>query len=170
MSKRFRIVLILGLLFPFFAAAQADTLTPPYLKHPTLPPFDLLMADSVSHFTKANLPAKSKVLLMIFSPDCSHCQHTAEELSRYKEDMKDITVVMATIHPITDMRKFIEKYKLDSLENVKPGKDVYYLLPSFYSVRNLPFMAFYNKKGKLISVFEGSMSIPKVIRLFKDSR
>jgi thioredoxin-related protein len=170
MRKRFIHILFFLLLLPFFSAAQADTLTPPYLKYPTLPPFDLLMADSLSHFTKANLPSKSKVLLMIFSPDCSHCQHTAEELSEYKEEMKDITVVMATMHSITDMRKFISKYKLDSLENVKPGKDVYYILPSFYSIRNLPFMAFYNKKGKLISVFEGSMSLPKVIRLFKDAR
>jgi thioredoxin-related protein len=168
MIKKFLIFILPGLWLPFFSAAQVDTITPPYLKYPSLPPFDLLMADSTSHFTKANVPSKSKVLLMLFSPDCSHCQHTAEELYTYKKEMKDIQVVMATMHSITDMRKFIARYKLDSLENVKVGKDFSYFLIPYYSIRNFPFMAFYNKKAKLISVFEGSMSIPKVIRIFKE--
>jgi thioredoxin-related protein len=168
MRKILRTLLVVLLFSPIFSAAQADSLTPPYLKHPTLPPINLLMADSLTHFTKANIPSKTKVLLMLFSPDCSHCQHTAQELHKYKDELKDIQVIMATMHSLADMRKFITTYKLDSLENVKVGRDIYYFMASFYSVHNLPFMAFYNKKGKLISVFEGSMPIPKVIALFKE--
>jgi thioredoxin-related protein len=169
MRKLIRTLLTAFLLVPFCADAQVDSLLAPYQKHPTLPPIDLLMADSSTHFRKANIPPKTKVMLMLFSPDCSHCQHTAQELHKYKKEMKDIQVVMATMHPLSDMRNFITTYHLDSLENVKVGKDIYFFMIPFYSIHNLPFMAFYNKKGKLISVFEGSMPLQKVIALFKEN-
>ncbi len=77
---------------------------------------------------------------------------------------------MATMFGIPEMNAFAKKYQLTGLNNVVIGKDIYYLLPPFYDVKNLPFMAFYNKKGDLISVFEGGMAIEKVIELFKNNK
>ncbi len=104
---------------------------------------------------------------MLFSPECSHCQHTAEELQQHKEELKDVEIVMATMHSVTQMNQFIQAYKLNELSNVVVGKDIYYILAPFYNIRNLPFMAFYDKKGKLISVFEGSLPLQKVVAIFK---
>ena len=146
--------------------AQVDSTTPPYKKFPTLPPIQLLLGDSTTKFTKENLPQKKPVLIMLFSPDCSHCQHEAEELSAHKEKMKNIQVVMITFHPLWQMNEFVEKYKLKELKNVVVGKDLYLVLPSFYSVHNLPFHALYDKKGALISAFEGSMEISKMLQTF----
>ena len=104
---------------------------------------------------------------MLFSPECSHCQHTAEELVQHKNELKDVQVVMATLHPLWQMNAFVEKYKLRGLPGVVVGKDVAYLLPSFYGIKNLPYMAFYDKKGALISTFEGGMPVKKAIALLK---
>lgn len=105
---------------------------------------------------------------MLFSPECNHCQHTAEELVKYKNELKGIHIVMSTLHSIAQMNAFAQTYRLKELSNVVVGKDIYFLLPPFYNIRNLPFMAFYDKKGNLISVFEGSMPIQRVITLFKE--
>ncbi len=150
------------------AVAQVDSTTPPYKKFPTLPPIQLLLGDSTTKFTKENLPQKKPVLIMLFSPECSHCQHEAEELTAYKEEMKNIQVVMITFHPLWQMNEFVEKYKLKELNNVVVGKDLYLVLPSFYSIHNLPFHALYDKKGNLISVFEGSMEISKMLQTFRE--
>lgn len=107
---------------------------------------------------------------MLFSPDCTHCQHTAEDMVKHKEELKDIQIVMATMQPFEDMKPFAIKYRLDQMPNVVIGKDIYYIIAPFYGVRSLPFMAFYNKNGKLISVFEGGLSIPKVVELFKANK
>ncbi len=107
---------------------------------------------------------------MLFSPDCSHCQQTAEEMIKYKDDIKDFQIVMTSLHPLWQMNAFIEKYRLKELENVVIGKDIYYILPSFYNVKSLPFLAFYNKKGKLISAFEGSMPLQRIIEVFKQNK
>ena len=149
--------------------AQADSTAPPYKKYPTLPPIQLLMGDSSTKFTKADLPKKKPVFFLLFSPECSHCQHTTEEIIKYKEDFKDIEIVMATLNPLWQMNEFAAKYNLKELSNVVVGKDVAYILPAFYNIHNLPFMAFYNKKGDLISVYEGSLDISRVLTIFKEN-
>lgn len=152
------------------AMGQQDTLQPPFKRFPTLPPIQLLLGDSVTKYTKKDFPSRKPVLIMLFSPDCSHCQHTAEEMQQYKEDLKDIQIVMATMHSITEMNEFVKKYKLNELKNVVTGKDIYYILTPFYGIKNLPYLAMYNKKGNLILGFEGSMSIQKVLETFKANK
>jgi thiol-disulfide isomerase/thioredoxin len=166
MKQWFLFFLVLTVSLTSFA--QVDSTTPPYKKFPTLPPIQILLGDSTTKYTKENIPAKKPVLIMLFSPECSHCQHEAEELTAYKEELKNIQVVMITFHPLWQMNEFVEKYKLKELNNVVVGKDIYLVLPSFYSVHNLPFHALYDKKGNLVSVFEGSMEISKVLQTLRE--
>ena len=162
------------LCFLFFLAAitsfaQTGVTEPPYKKHPTLPPITLLLGDSATKFTKENLPKKKPVFFLLFSPECSHCQHTTEEIIKHKEDLKDIEIVMATLNPLWQMNEFVTKYNLKALPNVVVGKDFAYVLPAFYNIKNLPFMAFYNKKGDLISIYEGLLDISRVLTIFKEN-
>ncbi len=161
------------LAFIFFSIptfSQIDTAQPPFKRFPTHPPLQMLLSDSLTKYTKDDLPKKKAILFMLFSPDCSHCQHTAEELIEYKNDIKDFQIIMITLHPLWQMNAFVEKYHLKELENVVIGKDMYYIMPSFYNVKNLPFLAFYNKKGTLVSTFEGSMPLQRIIELFKQNK
>jgi thiol-disulfide isomerase/thioredoxin len=149
------------------AAAQTDTLPPPYKRYPTVPPLQLVLEDSATKYTKADLPKKKPVLIMMFSPDCDHCQHEAEQLVANAEKLKDIQLVMITTAPIYRMTEFANKYGLTGLKNVVVAKDPYYLLPPFFDMRNYPFLALYNKKGELIRVFEGSVSVEKLLATFE---
>jgi thioredoxin-related protein len=148
--------------------AQVDTITPPYKRFPTVPPLQLLLGDSTTKFTKDNIPRKKPVLIMLFSPDCNHCQRTAEELWQHQKEMKDIVIVMSTLHSISQMNAFVREYRLDEIKNIVTGKDVHYILPSFYGIKNLPYLAMYDRKGKLIMGFEGSMPVIKILQTFKE--
>jgi thioredoxin-related protein len=106
---------------------------------------------------------------MLFSPECSHCQHTAEEMVQNRNALKNIQVVMVTLHPIFQMNAFAQTYGLNDLPNVVLGKDIHYLLPSFYGIHSLPNMAFYRKNGTLIRSVEGALPIEKVLTLFKEN-
>lgn len=147
--------------------AQSDTAQAPYKRFPHVPPFQILLGDSTTFYKKESLPKGKPVLLMLFSPECSHCQHTAEDIVKHKDSLKNIEIVMATLHTISQMNSFAETYGLKAMPNVVLGKDVYYILPSFYRIRNLPYMALYKANGDLIQTFEGSMPIENVIGLFK---
>lgn len=149
--------------------AQTDTTQPPYKRFPHVPPFQLLLGDSVTVYTKDKLPKGKPLLLMLFSPECSHCQHTAEQIVQLKDSLQNIEIVMATLHTITQMNAFAETYGLKDLPNVVLGKDVHFILPPFYSIRNLPYMALYKANGDLIQTVEGSMPVQNVIALFKEA-
>jgi thioredoxin-related protein len=77
---------------------------------------------------------------------------------------------MTTLHPLWQMNAFVQKYHLKELKNVVIGKDVRYIMPSFYNVKTLPFLAFYNNKGKLITTFQGSMPLKRIIETFKQNK
>ena len=158
--------------FVFFTATSlygqnaVDT-SPPYRRFPTVPPFKLLETDSVSFFTKANLKKNRPVLIMLFSPSCDHCHHETGEIVKKINEFKKVEIVMATPMPFNQMKEFSMKYKLDQFENITVGQDFQYFLPSFFMVRNLPYLAMYDKKGKLLKTFEGNMKVDDLIQVFK---
>ncbi|MCU7548237.1 thioredoxin family protein [Chitinophagaceae bacterium LB-8] len=162
-----KIILFCLILLSSASYAQVDSTLPPFKRFPNLPPIQLLLADSTTKYTKKDIPKNKPVLLMLFSPDCSHCQHTAEEMVQRKDELKNITIIMATLHSIKEMNAFVDKYGLNQIPNVTIGKDLYYIMPSFYAVKNFPYLAFYNKKGQLIMGYEGSMPLSKIINTFK---
>ena len=105
-------------------------------------------------------------MFMLFNPDCDHCKKETEEILENIRKFKNIQIIMATFMPFKMMKEFYEKFNLYQYDNIVVGQDVNFFLPSFYKVANLPFHAFYNKKHELISVFEGSMNVPKILAEF----
>ncbi|MGE5519672.1 MAG: TlpA family protein disulfide reductase [Candidatus Dadabacteria bacterium] len=147
-----------------------DSIAAPYKRFPTVPAFKITLGDSSTTYTKEDLPKKRPVLLMIFNPECEHCQHETQELLKYKEELKDIEVLMVTFQPLYKMNEFVKDYHVTDLPNVVVGRDPYYLLSSFYQMHSLPYIALYDKKGNLIETAEGSLPLPKLIALFKSKK
>lgn len=157
------------ILLGIFTFSQSqDSILPAYKRFPTVPPLQLLLGDSATKYTKENLPKKKPVLIMLFSPDCDHCQREAEELVKHKDEIKDIQLIMVTTSPIWKMNEFVTKYRLNEIKNIVVGRDFYYLLPSFFDIHNFPFLALYNKKGNLIEGLEGAYPVEKLMKFFKD--
>jgi thioredoxin-related protein len=144
-----------------------DTTTPPYLKFPDLPPIQLLLGDSVTRYSKADLPKKTPVVFILFNPDCSHCQEMTSEMVGHKDQLSGIHIVMITLNSVSEMNAFVEKYALKEMPNLITGKDIYYLMPSFYNIKSLPFMAAYDKKGRLIKGLTGFPSLQNIMAYFK---
>lgn len=166
--KRLRLFsLVVVSLVSSVVVAQQDTVPPPYKKFPAFPPVKLLKTDSASYFTKEDLHKKSAVLLMLFNPTCDHCKHETEEILQRINDFKDIQIVMATAMPHDSMTAFVKKYELAKYDNIVVGQDVHYFLPTFYKISHLPFLAFYDRKKQLISVFEGALPVNKVLEELK---
>ncbi len=151
------------------AFSQVDTITPLYRRFPTLPPVQLILSDSITKYTKEDIPKKTQVLLLFFSPDCEHCQHETEQLVANKESFKDIQIIMVSTYPFYRINEFAEKYRLSSFEHIVIAKDPAYFMLTFYSIHNFPYLALYSKKGKLIDTFQGSQPIEKIIEAFKNS-
>ncbi|PZR28233.1 MAG: hypothetical protein DI535_07455 [Citrobacter freundii] len=147
-------------------SAQVDSTTPTYKRFPTVPPFQLLLVDSTS-FSKEKLNKKKATMIMLFSPECDHCKHETEELIKRINEFKDVQIIMATPLPFDQMKEYYKHYGLAKYSNIKMGRDARFMLPVFFNIKSFPFLAFYNKKQELISVFEGSMPMDQVLAELK---
>ena len=152
------------LLFNSALSAQDSLATdPPFKRFSTLPPVKLLLTDSTTFFEKKDLNKNTPALFILFNPDCKHCQIETDELVKNMDQLKKINVVMVTTQVFSKMKAFYEKYELANFKNVVVGQDIHYFLPVFYDIKNLPF---YDKKGNLIHVFEGNMTLQKILAEF----
>lgn len=161
MKRSYLLVLSLSLYFAGFS--QTDSTEAPYKRFPALPPFKLLLTDSSTYVTKDDLEKKKPVMVMLFSPDCEHCKHETEDIISHIDEFKKIQIIMSTVHPFDKMIEFYNKYDLKRFDNIIVGKDVSYFFPVFYDIRYLPFLAFYNKKKELISVYPGALPVNKIL-------
>lgn len=139
----------------------------PYLKYPTIPPFHLLKLDSATYLTKDDIKKHRRTIVMFFSPDCDHCKHQTESILADFADFKDIEIVMATYQPFSEMKEFNTHYRLFEHPNIKIGRDEKFFLAPFYKIRNLPYLALYDKKGNLITTFEGNQKAETIVKAFQ---
>jgi len=176
MKKAFLIALALTSSHFLFAQqpqqpAQTTATAPqdqaPYLKYPTIPPFHLLKLDSTSYLTKDDIKKHHRTLVMFFSPDCDHCKHQTESILADFADFKDIEIVMATYQPFSELKEFNTHYRLFEHPNIKLGRDEKFFLAPFYKIRNLPYLALYDKKGNLITTFEGTQKVETIVKAFQ---
>ncbi|HVU53454.1 MAG TPA: protein disulfide isomerase family protein [Puia sp.] len=174
MKKAFLIVLVLASSHFLFAqqtpaapATQTQTQDEaPYLKFPTIPPFHLLKLDSATYLTKDDLKKHHLTIVMFFSPTCDHCKHQTESILSNFKKFKDMEIVMATYQPFSEMREFYTEYHLAEHPNIKLGRDEKFFLAPFYKIRNLPYLALYDKKGNLITTFEGTQKVETILDAF----
>lgn len=164
--KRYILVLIVSA-FCYPVLAQDDTEDAPYKKFKAFPPVELILPDS-SIFTKADLPKKKPVMLMLFNPVCDHCKHETEEIIKNIDKFEDIQIIMATSMPFDSMMVFRERFQLAKYKNIIVAKDQHFFLMNYFLIHSLPLLAFYNKKHEFISIFEGTLPIPAILNTFKE--
>lgn len=153
------------LLISTISFAQSDSVQAAYLRFPTIPPFTLLKVDS-TELTRNDIHKNRQTMIMYFSPECSHCQHQTEDMLAEMDKLKNTEIIMATYEKFEDMTAFYEKYHIAKYPNIKMGRDTKFFFVPFYRMKNLPYMALYDKKGNLITTFEGNHKIDKLVNAF----
>lgn len=167
MMKLFSLLVFFAIALNVNAQTNTTEPQPAYLRFPTVPPLKILKVDSATYFTKDDLSKKKPTIVMVFNPGCEHCKHETEEILKNIDDFKTVQIVMTTPQSFHEMKEFYAQYKLNKYPNIIVGRDEHFTLPSFYMIHSLPFLAFYNKKQDLISVHEGSMTVPKILEELK---
>ena len=150
------------------AAFSQATDTTTYLSNKKIPTISLIQGDS-SWLTNKDIPKGKPVVIIYFSPECGHCQLTAQEIQNDFDKVKDAFFVWVSYYPVPEIKDFAIKYKLAEYSNFKFGRDPKYAIPSFYKVKFTPFMAIYNKSGKLVQTFEQGTDPETLSKIIKEN-
>ena len=122
------------------------------------------MPDSVV-VTKDNLSKKKPTIIMVFSPDCEHCQAETRALTAKIDLFKKAQIVMASPLDFNYIKKFYEEYKIADYPNIIMGRDPGYYLGTFYKIRSFPAIFLYDKKGNFVKAFNGSYPVEQIAEL-----
>ena len=147
--------------------AQADT-SDNYVKRFTTIPGIMVntLPDSLT-FSNENLKKGVPLVIFFFSPDCEHCQKETKELMAYKEELKNIQILMVSPAPYPEIKDFYEAYKLSAMPNIRVARDVNYKLGSIYKLKTYPSVFVYDNRGILAKAFVGNVGISAIIDAVK---
>lgn len=162
MKKQFLLALVI--LISTVSMAQDDT-TFLYKRFPIVPSFKLINVADSSIFTKDNLKKKKATIIILFSPDCEHCQAETKELTAKIGLFKKAQIVMASPLDYKYLQDFYKEYKIADYDNITMGRDPSYFLGTFYKIRSFPSIFVYDKKGNLVNSFVGSTPVEQIAAL-----
>jgi thioredoxin-related protein len=135
-----------------------------------IPPFHILKTDS-TWFTPANLKKNKPVMIIYFSPDCSHCQHLMYEMKPKMKQFGNTQIVMVTfMEPsmLIAVKNFYRDFDLAKYPNVTVGTEGHtYVVQRYYQVKTTPYIAIYDSKGKLVKAFDKVPSMDELIATVK---
>jgi thioredoxin-related protein len=146
------------------AVARSMAQTPAYTPPPVIPPYRILNTDSV-YVTPANLVKNKPVMVIYFAPDCSHCQHLMYDLKPKMNAFKNMQVVMITFaEPLKATQVFYRDFDLKKYPNFTVGTEGYSLkVQRYYNVHTTPYIALYDKNGKLVKAYEKAPTVDTLL-------
>ena len=164
-----KIILFINLFACFclggYAQQDASAATLNNIHH--APVFKLYKAPDSTAYSSEQLNKNKPFVLMFFSPDCDHCQKETKELLAYKEELKDLQIVMASPAAFKEIKSFYEDYNIASMSNITMGQDLNYALGSKYQLRTYPSVFVYDAKGVLAKAFIGNVAVPAILDAVK---
>ena len=135
----------------------------PFLKDKNIPKFTLNLTTGKS-FSNTQIPKTKYTCIIIFSPDCSHCQDEATELTKNADKFKSVFFIWNSYKEMADIKAFATKYGLDKQSNVVVGRDPEFSIPVFFRPRMTPFVALY-ANGQFLKVYEQGVKVPELLKI-----
>lgn len=154
MNRSVLILLIVFCSLPGFS--QADD-TAPFLKTKQLPEFTLTDID-FKDFNQNALSRTRSTIIMLFNPECDHCQQQLELLIATPQVAKTAQVVLSSAESQEINREFYKKYHLEKYPFIRLGKEYGYFFGGYYRPSTIPFIAIYNPKRQLVFYNHGVAS------------
>lgn len=143
--------------------AQKDSSAIGLSKFETIPSFNIYTLPDSTSFSNKNLKKDKPLIIIFFNPDCEHCQKETKELLAYKNELKNIQILMVSPSSYDLVKQFYQEYTLSTMPNIKMGQDANYNLGRLFNLRTFPSIFIYDNKGKLAKAFIGNAGVPAIL-------
>jgi protein-disulfide isomerase len=132
-----------------------------------IPNYRILDADSV-YRTPANLKKNQPVMIVYFSPDCSHCQHLMNEIKGQMKNFSKMQIVMVSAVDYRMIKGFYKDFGIAAYPNITVGTEGNtYKVLQYYNVKTTPYIAIYNRQHKLLKAYEKAPKIEELAAIVK---
>jgi thioredoxin-related protein len=133
-----------------------------------LPAYQIVTAPDSATRTQANLKKNVPVMVVYFSPDCSHCQQMMYEMKGQMKDFSKIQVVMITPVDYKLVKGFYRDFGISAYPNFSVGTEGRtYKVLEYYNVKTTPYIAIYDHKHQLLKAYEKAPKIKELAAMVK---
>jgi peroxiredoxin len=166
MYKHF--ILLTGLLFAYGCVQKekpADVIVPEQETQPVIRNERPVMTFTLTDGSQVNAQElRDQMLLILFQPDCDHCQDEAKQIKKRMEAFKDYQLYFISSHPLDLIEKFSKEYQLVNMPNVHFGYTPVQSVWNNYGSISAPSVYIYSKEGRLVESFEGQVDVEVIIK------
>jgi len=135
-----------------------------------IPPFDILLPDSLTHFDLGKIKSGAPVALLYFSPDCEHCQQETKDIIHHMDSLQQVRFYFITNDSLDRIRVFRQVYHLAQYANVTLGWDHQFLFPRHFNGAYPPYLVLYDGQLHQLGAFEGEVGASKIIHLINNGK
>jgi peroxiredoxin len=126
-----------------------------------LPMLEITLNDGSKKSVK-DLPGK--IALILFFPDCDHCQREAEQIQKNISGFKDYTLYFISSANFEEINHFATTYQLHNYKNVVFARTESQNVLDAFGPIETPTIYLYNKDGKLIETFAGEIAVEVILK------
>src|SRR5258707_14125806 len=129
------------------------------LEGKSLPEFNLTLADSVTPFSTKSIPAGKPFLVLYYRPNCTFCQAQTTDIVKHIKNLDGLTIYMVSASSSKEIQGFVEKFNLSRYTGIKIIEDAKSQMSGYFQPDGVPFLAFYDAKGRLKEARLGKQDI-----------
>jgi peroxiredoxin len=154
--------LLICLCCGLLSAAQTSE-TPLYQKQ-ALPSFTIRLLDSTSLFHTGQIAKGKPTVLILFSPDCSHCAQIAQSVKNRIAEFEGINLYfISPPMPFYEIRRFAHINGLVGKSQITVGQDIDFFFGSFFKADTVPFVVLYDRQKKFAAVLKHMKNIDELL-------
>lgn len=125
-----------------------------------LPTMHIMLVDSTRLSAR---DFRGKVVIVMFQPDCDHCQREAKQIRENIEAFKAYQVYFVSSAGSEELKKFAGEYKLDNYSHIHFGSTTVEEIISSLGQIDAPSVYIYDN-GKLRQKFNGETDIAEITK------
>ncbi len=147
---------------PIMPNTNRDSL--PYNLYHDLPAFNIRNLDSFSIFNTFSIPKGRPSLLILFDPDCKHCQMFTDELMKGMDSLTNIDMYWCTSSSnFAALRNFVKEHEFSKYKNIKVvGRDYEFFFSDYYGANFIPDMALYDENKKFVKLYQTHVTVTEL--------
>lgn len=107
---------------------------------------------------------KSKVILVLFQPDCDHCQNEARQIEAHLDDFQQYDLYFISSASTSEVKTFAEDYNLSGRPKVWFGTTTLESILNNFGGIPAPSLYIYHEGGKLIQELNGEIDISVILK------
>jgi hypothetical protein len=114
--------------------------------------------------TLISLQQKTPTAIIYFNTDCDHCQYEATQIKKNILKFRNAQILMLSIEPLTNIRTFITKYRLENLDNLRVGQISGKTAVETFGFKSVPHILIYNAESQLVKEYKGETKIEAILK------